>query len=205
MTKASQEPSEPVAIDRSKGQWFILQTATGLENKVREKLESEMRIAAGKIPVYEVLIPASKFLDPKTGRTVSRKLFPNYIYVRMDLYHEDGSLNEDVWYFVRSVQGITRFVGNPERPVPLENSEVEELLRVVDNTEEGGAQAPPPPSWLLVGSVVRVEDRDCVFNGFEGKIIEIDPAHAKLKLMVSIFERDTPVELEFRQVGPCED
>ena len=94
--------------------------------------------------------------------------------------------------------------GDPEHPMPITDDEVKDLLHTVDTLKDG-ATLPPPPSWLVVGTRVRVEDRDCVFNGSDGKIIEVDPEHAKLKLMISIFERDTPVELEFGQVGPCED
>ena len=109
-----------------------------------------------------------------------------------------------MWYFVRGIAGVTRFVGDPEHPMPITDDEVKDLLHTVDTLKDG-ATLPPPPSWLVVGTRVRVEDRDCVFNGSDGKIIEVDPEHAKLKLMISIFERDTPVELEFGQVGPCED
>ena len=130
---------------------------------------------------------------------------PNYVYVRMELYKEDGeTINEVVWYFLRGIAGVTRIVGDPEHPMPITDDEVKDLLHTVDTLKDG-ATLPPPPSWLVVGTRVRVEDRDCVFNGSDGKIIEVDPEHAKLKLMISIFERDTPVELEFGQVGPCED
>ena len=195
--------TEPV--DRSKGKWYVLQTGTGRENKVKEALESKLMQAPGAVPVYEVLIPVHKYIDPKTQHTVVRKIHPNYVFVRMDLYEEDGKTrNEAAWYFVRGVAGVTRFVGDPEHPQPISDEEVQDLLHTVDTLKDG-ATLPPPPPWLVVGTRVRVEDRDCVFNGSDGKIIEIDPEHAKLKLMISIFERDTPVELEFGQVGPCED
>ena len=192
-------------VDRSKGQWYVLQTGTGRENKVKEAIEGKLMQEPGAVPVYEVIIPVRKFIDPKTQRTVTSKIHPNYVYVRMDLYKEDGeTINEAAWYFVRGIAGVTRFVGDPEHPMPITDDEVKDLLHTVDTLKDG-ATLPPPPSWLVVGTRVRVEDRDCVFNGSDGKIIEIDPEHAKLKLMISIFERDTPVELEFGQVGPCED
>ncbi len=192
-------------VDRSKGQWYVIQTGTGRENKVKEAIEGKLMQEPGTVPVYEVLIPVRKYIDRATGRIVTTKIHPNYIYVRMDLYKEDGeTINEVVWYFLRGIAGVTRFVGDPEHPMPISNDEVKDLLQTVDTLKEG-ATLPPPPTWLVVGARVRVEDRDCVFNGSDGKIIEVDPEHAKLKLMISIFERDTPVELEFGQVGPCED
>ena len=192
-------------VDRSKGQWYVIQTGTGRENKVKEAIEGKLMQEPGTVPVYEVLIPVRKYIDRATGRIVTTKIHPNYIYLRMDLYKEDGeTINEVVWYFLRGIAGVTRFVGDPEHPMPISNDEVKDLLQTVDTLKEG-ATLPPPPTWLVVGARVRVEDRDCVFNGSDGKIIEVDPEHAKLKLMISIFERDTPVELEFGQVGPCED
>ena len=192
-------------VDRSKGQWYVIQTGTGRANKVKEAIEGKLMQEPGTVPVYEVLIPVRKYIDRATGRIVTTKIHPNYIYVRMDLYKEDGeTINEVVWYFLRGIAGVTRFVGDPEHPMPISNDEVKDLLQTVDTLKEG-ATLPPPPTWLVVGARVRVEDRDCVFNGSDGKIIEVDPEHAKLKLMISIFERDTPVELEFGQVGPCED
>ena len=192
-------------VDRSKGQWYVLQTGTGRENKAREAIEAKLQQEPGAVPVYEVIIPVHKYIDPKTQRTVTSKIHPNYVYVRMDLYKEDGeTINEVVWYFLRGIAGVTRIVGDPDHPMPISDEEVDDLLHTVDTLKDG-ATLPPPPSWLVVGTRVRVEDRDCVFNGSDGKIIEVDPEHAKLKLMISIFERDTPVELEFGQVGPCED
>ena len=201
----TEEEKQLEPVDRSKGQWYVLQTGTGRENKVKEAIEGKLLQESGEIPVYEVLIPVRKYIDPQTKRTVTSKIHPNYVYVRMDLYKEDGeTINEAAWYFVRGIAGVTRFVGDPEHPMPITDDEVKDLLHTVDSLKEG-ATLPPPPSWLVVGTRVRVEDRDCVFNGSDGKIIEVDPEHAKLKLMISIFERDTPVELEFGQVGPCED
>ena len=162
-------------VDRSKGQWYVLQTGTGRENKVKEAIEGKLMQEPGAVPVYEVLIPVRKYIDRPTGRIVTTKIHPNYIYVRMDLYREDGeTINEAVWYFLRGIAGVTRFVGDPEHPMPISDDEVKDLLHTVDTLKEG-ATLPPPPTWLVVGARVRVEDRDCVFNVSDGKIIEVDP------------------------------
>ena len=139
------EETQAVPVDRSKGQWYVLQTGTGRENKVKEAIEGKLLQEPGTIPVYEVLIPVRKYIDPKTQRTVTTKIHPNYVYVRMDLYKEDGeTINETAWYFVRGIAGVTRFVGDPEHPMPISDSEVEDLLHTVDTLKEG-ATLPPPP------------------------------------------------------------
>lgn len=193
-------------VKNSKGQWFVLHTLSGKENKVREKIENSIRMANESFPVYEVMIPIEKVVEIKNGKqsTVNRKIFPGYVYVRMDLYDANGELNEKVWYFVREVQGVISFVGGGDHPLPLSDSEVEDLMRqkeaVADNSGPALAKI---PSYISIGATVRILDGP--FANFEGLIEEIDAEKGKLKLMVSIFGRSTPVELEFWQVGPDED
>lgn len=192
-------------IDRSKGQWFVVHTLSGKENKVREKIESQIRLADASIPVYEVLIPTEKVAEIKNGKkqTVNRKIFPGYVYVRMDLYDENGDLNEKAWYFVQEVQGVISFLGGGDRPTCLSAAEVEDLLRQTEEVAENGPAVAKIPSYISIGATVRITDGP--FSNFEGVIEEIDAERGKLKLMVSIFGRSTPVEQEFWQVGPDED
>jgi len=192
-------------IDRSKGQWFVVHTLSGKENKVREKIESQIRLADASIPVYEVLIPTEKVAEIKNGKktTVNRKIFPGYVYVRMDLYDENGDLNEKAWYFVQEVQGVISFLGGGDRPTCLSSAEVEDLMRQTEEVAEDGPAVVKIPSYIFIGATVRITDGP--FANFEGVIEEIDAERGKLKLMVSIFGRSTPVEQEFGQVGPDED
>lgn len=192
-------------IDRSKGQWFVVHTLSGKENKVREKIESQIRLADASIPVYEVLIPTEKVAEIKNGKktTVNRKIFPGYVYVRMDLYDENGDLNEKAWYFVQEVQGVISFLGGGDRPTCLSSAEVEDLMRQTEEVAENGPAVAKIPSYISIGATVRITDGP--FANFEGVIEEIDAERGKLKLMVSIFGRSTPVEQEFWQVGPDED
>ena len=192
-------------IDRSKGQWFVVHTLSGKENKVREKIESQIRLADASIPVYEVLIPTEKVAEIKNGKkkTVNRKIFPGYVYVRMDLYDENGVLNEKAWYFVQEVQGVISFLGGGDRPTCLSSAEVEDLMRQTEEVAEDGPAVVKIPSYIFIGATVRITDGP--FANFEGVIEEIDAERGKLKLMVSIFGRSTPVEQEFGQVGPDED
>lgn len=192
-------------IDRSKGKWFVLHTLSGQENKVREKLECQIAQADADIPVYEVLIPTEKVTEIKNGKktTINRKIFPGYVYIRMDLYDEFGELNEKAWYFVRDVQGVISFIGGTDRPQPLADFEVEDLIRQTEEVSAPGAVQTKVPPYIVIGGTVRIIDG--AFANFEGTIEEIDVEHGKLKLMVSIFGRSTPVELEFWQVGPDEE
>ncbi len=186
-------------MDRSKGKWYVLQVRVALERKVQRSLESKIKNALTPVPVYEAYVPERKFLDKK--KTVTRLIYPGYVYVRMDLYTDEtmSEINQDAWYFVREVNGVTRFSGTPEHPLPLSDNEVKDLMKIMDSFNEE-ATALAPPNWLVVGARVRVEDPDCPFNNMEGRIVEVDSINAKVKLLISIFERDTPVELEFKQV-----
>lgn len=184
-------------MDRSVGQWFVLHTLSGQENKVRENIEKQLKLEDSGLPVYEVLIPTEKVSEVRKGKktTMTRKYFPGYVLVRMALYHEDNTLDEKVWYFIREIQGVIGFIGGGERPQPLSQGEVDDLIRQTAAPEEKAK----PKIQYEIGETVRIKDG--AFENFEGSIEEIDSERGKLKLMVSIFGRSTPVELEFWQVG----
>lgn len=178
----------------NRGQWFVIQTLSGQENKVREALTHEMD-QGDSVPVYEVSIPSEVVAEVRNGKksTLKRKRFPGYIFVRMDLYDVMGGVDEAAWYFIRNVQGVIGFVGGGKRPAPLSENEVADLVRQseMENQEI-------PKVAYEVGETVRVKSG--AFENFEGVVDEIDNERGKLKLMVSIFGRSTPVELEFWQV-----
>lgn len=184
-------------IDRSKGQWFVLHTLSGYEKRVKENIEKQMQLEDSTLPVYEVLIPMERVSEIKNGKRTyaDRKFFPGYVLIRMDLYKEDNSLNEKAWYFIRDIQGVISFIGGGDRPQPLSESEVKDLMRQIVSPEEKAK----PKIQYEIGETVRIKDG--AFENFEGVIEEIDAERGKLKLMVSIFGRSTPVELEFWQVG----
>lgn len=184
-------------IDRSKGQWFVLHTLSGYEKRVKENIEKQMQLEDSTLPVYEVLIPMERVSEIKNGKRTyaDRKFFPGYVLIRMDLYKDDNSLNEKAWYFIRDIQGVISFIGGGDRPQPLSESEVKDLMRQIVSPEEKAK----PKIQYEIGETVRIKDG--AFENFEGVIEEIDVERGKLKLMVSIFGRSTPVELEFWQVG----
>ena len=187
-------------MDRTVGQWFVLHALSGHENKVREKILAALQTEEKALPVYEVLIPTERVIEHKKGggqRKIDRKFYPGYVLVRADLYKEDGSLNVDVWYFIRGTQGVIGFIGgSQERPIPLSQAEVDDILRQTD-VSETGAEAKPKIEYE-VGERVRIIDGP--FENLEGVISKIDGEHGKLELDVTIFGRSTPVEAESWQV-----
>lgn len=189
----SDETVQEVADNR--GQWFVIHTLSGHENKVRDTILRQIRLG-DECGVYDAFIPTEKVTEVRNNkkRVITRKFFPGYILVRMDLYDAEGGIVEKAWSLVRGVQGVLGFLGGASKPTPLTDSEVADLLRPLaagDNTVK-------PKINYEVGEVVRVSDG--AFANYDGKIQEIDPARGKLKLVMSIFGRPTEVELEFWQV-----
>ena len=180
---------------RSLGQRFVVQKLSGQENKVRDSIQRQVQLGDA-VGVYEAYIPTEKVSEVRQGKktTTTRKHFPGYILVRMDLYDpQTNIINEDAWYFIRNVQGVIGFIGGGNTPMPLSESEVNDLFRQTHEEE-----AIKPKISFEIGETVRICDG--AFENFEGAIQEIDNERGKLKLMVSIFGRSTPVELEFWQV-----
>ena len=194
-------------IDNSKGKWYVIHAMSGRENTVKEKIESLISKADANVRVYQVLIPKEKFVEVKNGvkHDRDRQIFPGYVYIRMDLIRDDGSLDSDVWNFVNGIDGVISILGaeNGRMPIALTNEEVENLRRQTERVEDNGPVLAKVPSYIAIGATVRITDG--AFANFEGVIEEIDPERGRLKLMVSIFGRSTPVELEFWQVGPDEE
>ena len=179
-----------------RGQWFVVHTLSGHENKVRDTILRQIKLS-DESGVYDAFIPTEKVTEVRHGekRTTTRKFFPGYILVRMDLYDAEGGIIEKAWSLVRGVQGVLGFLGGARnRPTPLSESEVADLLRPLSGVEN---EVKPKINYE-VGEVVRI--RDGAFENYEGQIQEIDAARGKLKLIMSIFGRPTEVELEFWQV-----
>ncbi|MDD3885930.1 MAG: transcription termination/antitermination protein NusG [Victivallaceae bacterium] len=179
----------------TRGQWFVVHTLSGHENKVRDSILRQLQIG-DEVPVYDAVIPTETVVEFRNGKKteIKRKPFPGYLLVRMDLYNDLGVVDEKAWYLIRNVQGVLGFLGNANRPAPLSPEEIDGLM------PKGGAGEEPakPRIEFNVGEVVRIKDGP--FEGCEGRIIEIDNERGKLNLEVSMFGRSTPVELEFWQV-----
>ncbi|HEY1741090.1 MAG TPA: transcription termination/antitermination protein NusG [Acidimicrobiia bacterium] len=179
------------------GRWYVVHTYAGYENKVKQNLASRVRSMAVEEKIFEVVIPMEDVIEFKGGRkhVVQRKLYPGYLYIRMEL-------DDDSWYVVRNTPGVTGFVGSGARPVPLSRREVEEILGMPLDEEAAGnepAKKARPRLEYDVGEQVRVVNGP--FADFNGIISEIDVDRSKLKVLVNIFGRETPVELEFGDVA----
>ncbi|HEX3426441.1 MAG TPA: transcription termination/antitermination protein NusG [Acidimicrobiales bacterium] len=186
------EPVVESAYDRP-GAWYVVHTYAGYENKVKSNLESRIASMNMEERIFEVVIPVEDVIEFKNGKkqVVSKKVFPGYLMVRMDL-------DDDSWYVVRNTPGVTGFVGLGARPTPLSRKEVENILQVKVDGQETTKKGRPRLEYE-VGESVRVKEGP--FADFTGTIAEINEDQLKLKVLVNIFGRETPVELEFAQVA----
>jgi transcriptional antiterminator NusG len=176
------------------GRWYVVHTYAGYENKVKSNLESRIVSMNMEDRIYEVVIPMEDVVEFKNGKkvVVQKKVFPGYLLCRCDL-------DDDSWSVIRNTPGVTGFVGPGTKPTPLSRREVESILQV---KQEGGTEPTKktrPRLEYEVGETVRV--REGPFADFSGQIDEINEDQLKLKVLVNIFGRETPVELEFSQVA----
>lgn len=185
-------PREPSPFERP-GRWYVVHTYAGYENKVKQNLASRVRSMNVEERIFEVVIPMEDVIEFKGGRkvVVQKKVFPGYLLVRMDL-------DDDSWYVVRNTPGVTGFVGSGAKPTPLSRKEVESILGAGEQGEVPEKKARPRLAFE-VGEQVRVTSGP--FADFNGAISEIDVDRSKLKVLVNIFGRETPVELDFGQVA----
>jgi len=191
--EAPPEPADAGSADpfRGPGDWYVVHTYAGYENKVKANLESRIHTMQMEDKIFRVYIPMEDVMEIKSGKkqVVQKKVFPGYLLVKM-LYDNDS------WYVVRNTPGVTGFVsaGTGSKPTPLSKREVEKIL-VVKKEE----QKPQVRLGFEEGDVVRIISGP--FADFNGTISEINPDQAKLKVLVNIFDRETPVELSFDQVA----
>lgn len=193
-TAASDEPEEkprPLSPYDLPGDWYVIHSYSGYENKVKANLETRIQSMHMEDKIFEVHIPMEDVVEFKGGRkvTVPRKVFPGYLLVRM-------ILDDDSWYAVRNTPGVTGFVaGNAQKPTPLSRREVERFLGVQEEEEKTKPRF--KPEWE-VGEQVRVVTGP--FADFNGVIEEINIDQQKVVVLVNIFGRDTPVELGFDDI-----
>jgi len=185
------EEEEDVLADWQPGEWFVVHTYAGYENKVKADLETRVASMNMEELIYEVVIPMEDVVEVKGGKkqTVQRKVFPGYLLVRMDL-------NDDSWYVVRNTPGVTGFVGSGTKPIPLSEREVDRILK--RGKEEEVERARPKLEWAE-NDPVRVTTGP--FANFQGVISEVDAERQKVKVLVNIFGRETPVELSFDDIS----
>lgn len=167
--------------------WFVIHTYSGYENKVKANLEKRVESMNMGDKIFRVVVPMEDEIQVKDGKRkiVKRKIYPGYVLVEMIL--TDAS-----WYVVRNTPGVTGFVGTGNKPIPLREEEAQQILRQM------GVEEPRPRIDVSVGENVRVTSGP--FENFIGTIEEIEPEKGKIKVMVSMFGRETPVELDINQI-----
>jgi len=176
------------------GRWYVLHTQSGYENKVKQNLEARTKSMNMEERILEISIPLEDVHEIKNGKkvVVQKKMFPGYLLVRCHL-------DDDSWYVVRNTPGVTGFVGAANKPSPLPRKDVETFLTVKTEGEVEQTKRSKPRLEYEINETVRVKEGP--FADFSGEIIEINADQLKLKVLVNIFGRETPVELEFAQVA----
>ena len=176
------------------GKWYVVHTQSGYENKVQGNLAQRIQSMNKEDSIHEVVIPLENVVEFKQGKRVEvqKKMFPGYILVRC-------RMNDEVWNVIRNTPGITGFVGSANKPTPLPRKEVESFLGTAGEADGQVVKRAKPRMGYEQGETVRVKEGP--FADFSGEIIEINEDQLKLKVLVNIFGRETPVELEFAQVA----
>jgi len=174
--------------------WFVIHTYSGYENKVETNLKHRIASMGVDDKIYDVVIPTEEQVEIKDGqrRTVQRKVFPGYVLVQMTVTDE-GIPPNDAWYVVRNTPGVTGFVGAGTHPSPLEEPEVKRILRRM--------KMEAPRVKVSFSKNERVKVVDGPFTDFIGIVEAINPEKGKVRVLVSFFGRETPVELDFLQVS----
>ncbi len=185
--KDEEDPIATEAVAEEDRHWYVVHCYSGYENKVRHNLEQRIETMGMKSKIFDVVVPTEEEIEVKDGkrRTVERRVFPGYILVQMQM-------DEDSWYVVRNTPGVTGFVGMGNDPTPLRQEEVAQIVKRME------AEAPRIKVTYKTGQKVRIIDGP--FNDFIGTVSDIDMERAKVRVMVSFFGRETPVELDFLQV-----
>jgi transcription termination/antitermination protein NusG len=181
-------PAAPVLDDSGK-QWFIIHTYSGFENKVADSLKSRAQAFGFDDKIGQILIPTEEVVEVRGGKKVTSKrlMYPGYVLVEMEM-------NDDLWHAVKNTPRVTGFVGGGNTPVPLSATEVNDILY----RQASSADRPRPKQTFEKGETVRINDGP--FTNFSGRVDEVNPERNTVRVLVTIFGRATPVELEFGQV-----
>ncbi len=182
-------PAEEVAPPAAPKNWYIIHTYSGFENKVQESLRTRAEAFGFANQIGQILIPTEEVVELRNGKKVTSKrlVYPGYVLVEMEM-------NDALWHEVKNTPRVTGFVGGGSSPVPLSPEEVNSIL----NRQASSAERPRPKMTFEKNDPVRIVDGP--FANFSGKVDEVNPERGTLRVMVTIFGRATPVELEFLQV-----
>ncbi|MFH1508783.1 MAG: transcription termination/antitermination protein NusG [bacterium] len=177
----------PKQIGKKEKNWYVLHTYSGYEENVAQNLRQRIDSMDMEDKIFQVLVPKEKKIKIKNGKrsVVEEKIFPGYVLVEM-------IVTDDSWYVVRNTPNVTGFVGSGTTPTPISNDEVSTLQKRM------GVKEPKYKVDVVVGEAVKITDGP--FKDFDGKVNAVDNEKGKIKVLVSIFGRETPVELDFLQV-----
>ena len=175
--------------------WFVLRVQSSKEDQVRESLERRVKVEGLDEVVTRVLVPSERISEIRSGqkRVRERKIYPGYIMVEIDA-GEDGSIPEKAWFTIRETVGIGDFLGDRTGPIPMSKRDVDKMMGEAEHKD----QAPKLKIGFSGGEGVRIKEGP--FENFEGMVEEVSPAKGTVKVIVTIFGRPTPVELEYWQV-----
>ena len=184
---AKQQPVQQEVVITADKRWYVIHTYSGYEDRVKKNLDHRIQTMDVGDKIFQVVVPTEEEMEIRDGqrRTVARKVFPGYILVHM-------IMDDESWYVVRNTPGVTGFVGSGNRPVPLEDAEVKNILRQME------AEAPRVKIGYTKGQSVRITD--VPFAEFIGVVDEVYTEKGKIKVLLSFFGRETPVELDFLQI-----
>jgi transcriptional antiterminator NusG len=175
--------------------WYVVRVQSGKEDQVRESLDRRVKADGLQEVICRVLVPSERVSEIRGGqkRVRERKIYPGYIMVEIDI-PEGGAIPERAWFTIRETPGIGDFLGDGEKPIPMSKRDVEKILGEFEHKEE----APKLKIGFSGGEAVRIKEGP--FENFEGTVEEVSPAKGTVKVIVTIFGRPTPVELEYWQV-----
>lgn len=176
--------SEEDAAATTEKQWFVVHCYSGYENKVRDAIQQRIETMGMRDRIFDVIVPTEEEIEVKDGkrRTVERRMYPGYVLVEM-------ILDEESWFVVRNTPGVTGFVGMGDEPAPLRESEVRQILKRMESEQ------PSIRYDFKIGQKVRIIDGP--FNDFIGSVSDINPSRNTVRVMVSFFGRETPVDIGF--------
>ncbi|MFA5185918.1 MAG: transcription termination/antitermination protein NusG [Patescibacteria group bacterium] len=178
-------PKQTLQLGR---RWYAIHTYSGYEENVADNLKRRVATMSMGDKIFNVLVPTEKKIKIKNGKRklIEEKIYPGYVLVEM-------TVTDDSWYVVRNTPNVTGFIGTGTTPSPIDDAKIQDILKRMNTEEETSFSID-----LQEGMPVKIGDGP--FKGFEGKVIEVDGARGKVKVLVSMFGRETPLELDFTQV-----
>lgn len=176
--------------------WYVLRVASNKEEQVRDALTRKVKIEGLDEKIGRILVPTERRPSPRgkgEKKFVERKMYPGYVFIEMEL-EEDGSIGEKAWFLIRETTGVGDFIGSAGKPSPMSQNDVDKMLLQIEKAEKGA----PVSVEFAKGDTVKIKEG--AFENFEGVVDEVLPDKGQVRVMVTIFGRATPVELEFWQV-----